>query len=226
LIDRTVLLSHPKFHEKNLKAVINTLLENCFPLTFIFTTINTRIRTLANRTGIDSDNKNQLGHIKEKTFFTIPYIKSVSESFRPIANKYGFNIAYSVPNTLNKYVKRGKDIIDPKSHSAIVYKINCLNCNSSYVGQKKRQFKTRLKEHMADINKKNGVLSVVSNHRIEHCHEMNWGEAAILDRESSYIKRTVSEMIYIKRQCNSLNKQSDTDLLPEVYQPIIDSLPL
>jgi len=94
------------------------------------------------------------------------------------------------------------------------------------VGQTKRQFKTRLKEHMIDINKKNGVLSIVSNHRIEHGHDMNWEEAAILDRESSYIKRTVSEMIYIKRQCNSLNKQSDTDLLPEVYQPIIDSLPL
>jgi len=66
---------------------------------------------------------------------------------------------------------------------------------------------------------------VVSNHRIEHNHDMNWDEATILDRESSYIKRIVSEMIYIKRQYNSLNKQSDTDLLPEVYQPIIDSLP-
>jgi len=106
------------------------------------------------------------------------------------------------------------------SHSEIVYKINCLNCNCSYVEQTKRQFKTRLKEH-----KKNGDLSVVSNHRIEHNHDMNWDEATILDRES-YIKKTVSEMIYIKRQCNSLNKQSDTDLLPEVYHPIIESLPL
>jgi len=94
------------------------------------------------------------------------------------------------------------------------------------VGQTKRQFKTRLKEHMLDINKKNGVLSVVSNHRIEHNHDMNWDEATILDRESSYIKRTVSEMIYIKRQCNSLNNQSDTDLLPDVYLPIIESVPL
>jgi len=55
---------------------------------------------------------------------------------------------------------------------------------------------------------------------------MNWDEATILDMESSYIKRTVSEMVYIKRQGNGLNKQSDMDLLPDVYLPIIEILPL
>jgi len=135
-------------------------------------------------------------------------------------------MAYSVPNTLNKFVKRGKDKIDPMSHSELVYKINYSNCNCSYVGQTKRQFKTLLKEHMLDIKKKNGALSVVSNHRIKHNHDMKWSEAIILDKESSYIKRTVSEMIFIKRQYNGLNKQSDTDLLSDVYLPIIESLPV
>jgi len=68
----------------------------------------------------------------------------------------------------------------------------------SYVGQTKRQLGTRLKEHMSDIKKKNGLLSVVSNHRLEYNHDMNWSEAAILDIESSYVKRIVSEMVYIK----------------------------
>jgi len=54
---------------------------------------------------------------------------------------------------------------------------------------------------------------------------MNWTETTILDIESSYVKRMISEMIYIKRQDNGLNKNSDTALLPEVYSPIIDILP-
>jgi len=177
LVDRTILLSHPKFQEKNLKAIINTLLENCFPLPFIFATINTRIKTLANRTIRDIKNTNDSQQITEKKFFTIPYIKSISESFLPIIKKYGLNIAYSVPNTLNKYVKRYKDKIDLKSQNEVVYKIDCLNCNSSYVGQTKRQFKMRIKEHTSDINKKNSVLSVVSNHRLEYNHDMNWDDA-------------------------------------------------
>jgi len=186
LVDRTILLSHPRFQEKNLKGIINILLENCFPLPFIFTTINTRIKTLTNRTIRETKNTNDSLQTREKNFFTIPYVKSISESFLPIIKKYGLNIAYSVPNTLNKYIKRHKDKIDLKSQKEVVYKIDCLNCNSSYVGQTKRQFKTRLKEHISDINKKNGVLSVVSNHRIEHNHDMNWNEALVLDIEPLY----------------------------------------
>jgi len=53
---------------------------------------------------------------------------------------------------------------------------------------------------------------------------MNWSEAAILDIESSYVKRIVSEIVYVKRQCKGLNKQSDTDLLSDAYLPIIDIL--
>jgi len=38
LIDRILFLSHPKFHVKNLKKTIEVLLDNCFPLPFIFST--------------------------------------------------------------------------------------------------------------------------------------------------------------------------------------------
>jgi len=93
----------------------------------------------------------------------------------------------------------------------------------TYVGQTKRRLCTRIKEHIADIKKKNGLLSVVSNHRLEYNHEMNWSGVAILDKESSYVKRIVSEMVHIKRQSNGLNKQSDTDLLSDAYLPIIDN---
>jgi len=224
LIDRTVLLSHPQFHEKNLKHIIGTLLDNCFPLPFIFSTINTRLKTLANKfvTEINMNDNDKLMMEDKKNFFTIPYIKSISESFLPIARKYGFDIAYTIPNTLSRYIIRGKDRIDSMSQNDCVYKISCSNCDSSYVGQTKRQLETRLKEHKSDIKKKNGMLSVVSNHRLDCNHEMNWNGVAILDKESSYVKRIVSEMVHIKRQSNGLNKQSDTDLLPDAYLPIID----
>jgi len=42
LVDRVLFLSHPKFHEKNLKKAIKVLLDNYFPFPFIFSTINKR----------------------------------------------------------------------------------------------------------------------------------------------------------------------------------------
>jgi len=59
------------------------------------------------------------------------------------------------------------------SRQDVVYKINCLECEVFYIGQTKRLLKTRIKEHTTDINKKNGSLSVISNHRLEHKHEFN-----------------------------------------------------
>jgi len=67
-----------------------------------------------------------------------------------LTKKFGYDIAYSVPNTLNKFIKRSKDRIEPAMQNDVVYKIDCKDCNSSYVGQTKRKLKTRLKEHKLD----------------------------------------------------------------------------
>jgi len=48
LVDRAVLLSHLTFHKKNLKLVINSLLDNGFYLDIIFNKINIRLKTLFN----------------------------------------------------------------------------------------------------------------------------------------------------------------------------------
>jgi len=155
---------------------------------------------LTNRMSDDRNNVEQMSKINQKNYFTIPYVRSISGSFLPIVKKYGFDIAFSVPNTLNRFIKRGKDIIEPMLQNDCVYIIECLNCDMTYVGQTKRRLCTRLKEHMTDINKKKGLLSVVSNHRLEHNHEMNWSETTILDIEPSFTKRIVSEMVHIKKQ--------------------------
>jgi len=42
---------------------------------------------LANRTVRDIENTNYLSQINEKNFFTIPYVKSILETFLPIVKK-------------------------------------------------------------------------------------------------------------------------------------------
>jgi len=63
----------------------------------------------------------------------------------------------------------------------VVYKIDCNDCETSYVGQTKRSLKTRINEHFKDINK-TGALSVISDHRLNNKHEFNWKGVRILDR--------------------------------------------
>jgi len=105
----------------------------------------------------------------------------------------------------------------------VVYRINCKDCEASYVGQTKRRLITRVREHKSDINKKSGTFSVVFSHRVKN-HEFDWESINILDSEPSWYKRIVSEMIHIKMQSHGINKQSDTEILSDSYAPIIQHL--
>ncbi|KYN39722.1 hypothetical protein ALC56_05901 [Trachymyrmex septentrionalis] len=46
LVDRVVLLLNPKFHFDNLCFIIKVLLENDYPLNFIFKNINNRLKKI------------------------------------------------------------------------------------------------------------------------------------------------------------------------------------
>jgi len=106
-------------------------------------------------------------------------------------------------------------------NSNVVYKISCNECDATYVGQTKRQLQTRIKEHKSDINKPTSSPSVISQHRLTHNHEFDWNNIKILDKEQTYHKRLISEMIHIKKQTSSINKQNDTEQFPDIYLPYI-----
>jgi len=164
----------------------------CYPL--YSTPLNSRISlhskkewlTIFNNT---KDNVLDKKSEKEKEIFTIPYVNSISESFIPVIKKHGFNIAFSIPDTLNTLIKCGKDRLDLMSQQGVVYKISCHDCEASYVGQTKRQLRMRIKEYVADINKKSGSPSVISEHRINFNHDFEWDNVKI---------RLISEMEYKK----------------------------
>ena len=59
------------------------------------------------------------------------------------------------------------------------------------------------------------------DHRLIN-YEFEWNEVEVLDSKPILGKRLISEMIFIQRQKNSLNKQQDTDGLNVAYRQIID----
>ena len=217
-IDKIILLSHPRFQQKNSIDAIHIFLNNCYPLPFIFSTIERRLK-------FHKYNKDTTHYSRNKDkYFTIPYVKSISESFLPISSMFHCKLAFSIPNTLKSFIKRGKDELSLLSSQNVVYKISCDDCEASYVGQTKRKLSTRLHEHISDIKKNTGSPTVITDHRINFDHNFKWNDVRILDCESSYNKRLVSEMIHIKRQKQGLNRQNDTESLPDTYLQIIQSL--
>ena len=198
---------------------------NGYPLEFIFSIIKNRIKTIENRTNLDknsecNNNENDSNSHLRKKFFVISYLSKVSNKFKKLSHSHGFNIAYKSINKLNRTLLKLKKIVYAK-RTIVVYKINCLNYEFSYVGQTKRKLKTRIKEHKVYIRRSTSEMSVVSRHQLNEMHELDWDNVRILDTQQSLFKRRISEMIYIKSQISSINKQSDTESLPDVYLPFL-----
>ncbi|XP_018361974.1 PREDICTED: uncharacterized protein LOC108760480 [Trachymyrmex cornetzi] len=156
------------------------------------------------------------------SWFTIPFLPCVYKKFKNIIKNLDVKLSFFSLNKMDGIIKAQKDVLPHESRKNVVYKINCKDCNASYVGQTSRKLKTRINEHKNDINRKNGNMSVISEHRLQFQHEFDWSNTEILDDERYYGKRMVSEMLNIKMQDNGLNLKSDTEFLHHAYTSIID----
>jgi len=75
MVDRAFLLCQSKYHKKNLIFVIKTLLNNDYPIDFIFNIINERLKSLlSNKTWKQNTNDTFVEDIVKKLWFTIPFV--------------------------------------------------------------------------------------------------------------------------------------------------------
>ncbi|KYN06950.1 hypothetical protein ALC62_02072, partial [Cyphomyrmex costatus] len=229
LVDRVFLLSDLSFHTKNLNFIINILLNNDYPLSFIFDTINQRLSYLNKNKSGNNHTSNQVTtnnddvNKKTPTWLTVPFIPLHTEKFKRFHNN-DIRVSFHSPNKMRKYIKVQKDVRPHTSRNNVVYKIQCNDCDASYVGQTSRQLKTRIAEHRNHIRYNTSTRSVITEHRLNYDHDFQWNNIKILDEEPFYRKRIISEMLHIKKQNNSLNLQTDTEGLHEAYVPIVNKV--
>jgi hypothetical protein len=200
LVDKVLELSHPEFQAKNFSFITEILLDNNYPLEMIFSVIKKRLSTKFHLINNNQKSSNSSDKPKEN-YFTIPYIYNIGEKFiQFFKNIPNFKLAFYGINKLNKIVKVHKDPLPPLSRANVVYRINCLNCEASYVGQTRRILKNRIDEHRNHIRRNTIQTSVITEHRLQFSHDFDWNNVEVLDEEVQFNKRLISEMIHIKRQ--------------------------
>jgi hypothetical protein len=72
------------------------------------------------------------------------------------------------------------DVVDP---SGIVYKIDCLDCDQTYVGETSKKLSTRVGQLHANYkNRKSpGPKTALINHSLDTNHKFNFPDATVLD---------------------------------------------
>ncbi|KYN12195.1 hypothetical protein ALC57_15646 [Trachymyrmex cornetzi] len=222
LVDRAILLSDSEFHNKNLTLIINILRDNDYPLKFIFDVINKRLKNIRVRgAAYNNQDQNSVDQVTNVSLFTVPFIPLATKKFNQF-NRKDIKVSFYSMNKLQKYLKVHKDPRLRLSKNNVEYRINCNDCDASYVEQTSRQLRTRIAEHRNHIRWNTSSRSVITEHRLENNHDFNWDEIEVLDEEPCYHKRLISEMLHIKKQKNSINLQTDTEGLHKAYIPIVN----
>ena len=220
LVDRAILLSDQKFHSSNIEIVKEILINNSYPVFFIDKCIKQRLKEIKYRV-VPLENDIATDNDFPKNIISIPYIKDCTDGIRSILSVCGFHVVHTVPMKLNNIIRKGKDRLDCMKQTELVYKIDCIDCEATYIGQTKRHLETRIKEHKTDIRKHANNHSVISKHRLDFNHEFDWSGTKILHKEQNLKKREIAEMFFIKKHTQAINLQKDTENLTTLYDKII-----
>ncbi len=74
---------------------------------------------------------------------TIPYNRTVSEGTGRMLAKYGIRVAYKPTKTLSCQLMLAKGPLKDEEKSGVVYRVNCEECGSYYVGETSKRLMTR-----------------------------------------------------------------------------------
>ena len=97
-----------------------------------------------------------------------------------------------------------------------VYQIPCHGCGFPYIGETKRCFPIRKKEHLADIRHLRFDKSALTKHVFNNEHSLDWANAEILDFELDFTKRRFIESYFINQIPNTMNDKQN-DKFPSTY---------
>ena len=105
--------------------------------------------------------------------------------------------------------------------SDAIYSIPCNDCNQEYIGQTKRQFGTRLKEHQKAVALSRKDNSALSEHTCQTNHTIAWNNSKIITTNQRYHQRRCLEAWHINSAHAPLNRD-DGGLLPDAYLHLIN----
>ena len=137
-VDKCINLADIHFHDKNLNLIRDLLLENDYPKDFINKYINKRLLHIKN-----NNNTRNSKNINFNSILVFPFIKYINPELKNICNNYNLIMINSISNKFNHIIRLGKDKYHKNEKSHVVYKINCCDCNASYVGQTSRKLIVR-----------------------------------------------------------------------------------
>ncbi|XP_062716693.1 uncharacterized protein LOC134292045 [Aedes albopictus] len=174
---------------------------------------------------------------------SIPYIDGLTPSIKKIITNSGLQlgISHSNRNTVGNLYKSAKDPIPVLNKNNVIYRIDCRDCPSAYIGMTTNKLRTRMYGHQTHINTLENKLaegyqytdpeiqllqekSALMSHCINHQHRFNIQQPSLVDSTYKRQALQVLEMCHIATTSNTVNHRTDTDNLSCAYANLLSTI--
>ncbi len=152
---------------------------------------------------------------RKKGSITLPYVGHLSDAIARVIRKSGVAVHLKPYNTLRIQLVHPKDKVKPEEKAGVVYKIECADCEATYVGETERTLKKRVSEHHRQS-------SPVGHHMGYRRHSFTQDNVSVV-QEATWFKRGVAESIHIALVDPSLNRDRGRHTLPAIYREVLQS---
>ena len=151
---------------------------------------------------------------------TLVYIQGVTETIKKILNSHNVKVAQKPFQTLGHIFAKPKDPVTKEQRTDAIYSIPCNDCDNEYIGQTKRQFGTRLKEHQKAVFFCKKENSALSGHTCLTNHTIGWDNSKIITTNRHHQQRLCLEAWHINSSHAPLNRE-DGGLFPDAYLHLV-----
>jgi len=182
--------------------------------------------------GLPGSVSKAIGSNTKNKYKSIPFVDKLSHNINNILKKYDckdIKLVYRPIKKLQNLVfTNTKDKIEASFKKDLIYKINCKDCNSNYIGQTKQFLHKRIQQHKANCNsslKSQNLKTMLSAHSFQNKHSFDFDNPEILHIERNIKKRECIEAIHIAKNLErAVNERKDAHNMQHYYANIIASL--
>ncbi|XP_055621943.1 uncharacterized protein LOC129765564 [Toxorhynchites rutilus septentrionalis] len=147
---------------------------------------------------------------------SLPYYPKITNTVQSTLRKHGFHVVYKSESTLKDLLCNLKDRIPPDEKSGI-YQIPCKDCTSVYIGQTRRKFKIRLREHKNAVDNERANESSVAAHALTQAHCVDWEKAKIIRNVRKASQLNAWESMYISTSDSPLMNEEDAPISSQLF---------
>ena len=152
----------------------------------------------------------------KRSIIVIPFVPQISNRVRAYLAQEDFDVFYTYPNKVGDvlYSKHFGPDADPKDkfdRRNVVYRIDCEDCDSCYIGRTERSLGVRFKEHVSSLRKTEAATGL-TEHIWSSGHSFNRDTVRVIDSAKHKSILATKESIHIKSQAGRvMNNQSDLE---------------